>query len=350
MVLTLASATACSSKSNDTQATSATVNYDAPTVTLTNAGAEPTQVLAYNLSTEETSRTLTVTQGFGQASGAPGVTPQVTSTELALPLTISGSSLTVGTPTGSNPDLNSDIASANGFGVNLTADAAGAVTAATFSAPAGASDVARSTVETSLTQLLSMPIVFPTTAIGTGATWDVALTVTDPTTIARTITYTLKSVEGTKVTLGVSVSQRPTVTSLALDQSALSSGTDGTATDTAGDFSATAADAAGSTGSADSAGGTNGTDGSASSSAIAGPVASDGTAAGSPLADSSSDTLDVTEVNTTMASGTVIVDLTSLVPEAGAIDETTRVTYRNTSNPTDDTVVVQDTRRGLSWK
>lgn len=292
-------ATACSSDKPQTQsqAASATTNADAATVTLIDAGAQPQSVVSYSISPDTTQAgTIIVSQGWGQASGAPGVTPKPQTTSLTLPYTSTGLTMTYGRPTGTNTDLNEDIATAEGFAWSTNADATGQRTQATLSAPEGATDSARASMEAAITEQIDTPVIFPAEPVGVGARWTVTVAMASQGT--RIITYTLKSKEGNRVVLDATVDQKPAVTSLSLSDldSALSEA---------------------------------------------------GITTSTPSTDPSQapETLDVANVTSATDAGTLTVDLTLPFPVEGSIDHSTTVTYA-----AGDTVVVQQNRHAIQWR
>lgn len=170
----------------------------------------------------EQSSTIVVTQGFTQKSsnGTGDATTPDTRLEIPLTTTVTGSgdnravSAQVGTPHGSNADLNTDIATAEGFRSDWTAKANGELTELKYGAPNDATNTARAGVETALAHLHSIPFIFPAEPIGDGASWTAENSVGDDTEFSQKVTYTLKSRSGNTVELGLTVEQAPTTTEL----------------------------------------------------------------------------------------------------------------------------------------
>ncbi|WP_312588328.1 hypothetical protein [Corynebacterium dentalis] len=141
------------------------------------------------------------------------------------------STVTVGTPTGDNTERNEDIASAEGFRMTSKQDSSGRTQTRSFSAPEGATDSARASVEEALVQMNNLPLVFPSEPLGQGAKWTVSNRVDDGgMSLLQDVTYTVTSKQNKTVTLAVSVDRRPATQFLAgtdlkiLDVSTESSG------------------------------------------------------------------------------------------------------------------------------
>lgn len=141
------------------------------------------------------------------------------------------STVTVGKPSGDNTERNEDIASAEGFDMKSEQDRYGRTQTRSFSAPEGASDSARASVEEALVQMNNLPLVFPEEPIGQGGSWKVSNRVDDGgVSLLQDVTYTVTSKQNKTVTLAVSVDRRPATQFLAgtdlkiLDVSTESSG------------------------------------------------------------------------------------------------------------------------------
>ena len=120
------------------------------------------------------------------------------------------STVTVGTPTGDNTERNEDIASAEGFRMTSEQDSSGRTQTRSFSAPEGATDSARASVEEALVQMNNLPLVFPSEPLGQGAKWTVSNRVDDGgMSLLQDVTYTVTSKQNKTVTLAVSVDRRP---------------------------------------------------------------------------------------------------------------------------------------------
>ena len=104
------------------------------------------------------------------------------------------STVTVGTPTGDNTERNEDIASAEGFRMTSKQDSSGRTQTRSFSAPEGATDSARASVEEALVQMNNLPLVFPSEPLGQGAKWTVSNRVDDGgMSLLQDVTYTVTS-------------------------------------------------------------------------------------------------------------------------------------------------------------
>lgn len=200
------------------------VDVDAPEVRLIDPGAGDSATVRWHDDGAEQEVTMSVTQGLGQqvlsGDGASGHAP-LPDTTMNLPMeaTVTGAEgdrtvdVTVGTPSGTDANLNDDIATADGFRMGYLASGRGVLEELKLGAPSGATETARAGVEASLTQWSALPIVFPEEAIGVGARWTVKDTV-DGSDVNQTLTYTLMGRQGDMVDLGVEVEQTPTLTEL----------------------------------------------------------------------------------------------------------------------------------------
>ncbi|STC97017.1 hypothetical protein [Corynebacterium renale] len=305
----------------------ALADVDAPKVTLIDAGVNPTHVLEYKDAAgglPEDSQghafTVKVSDGFNQqvlaASAVNREAPaggDVNSVTLPLraatvpasaPAAASDDSpvqereadrdveIRVGVPRSSDPQHQEALNSAEGFLVGWRALNSGEQSTLRLGAPATATEQGRALTEGMIMRMLNLPIVFPTQAVGTGAVWQVDNRVTGESTLLQTTTYTLKSVDGNRVELDVSVEQRPAVS--ALDLSA-APGSESTAEEPSGQ-------------------------------------------------------LVVTDSSTT-STGRLTLDLTKPLPVGGQVAWTTRVIYGgdNAGTQERDIRVVQDTTTGLEF-
>lgn len=306
----------------------ALADVDAPKVTLIDAGANPTHVLEYKdavVGASEDSQgnafTVKVSDGFNQqvlaASAVNREAPaggDVSSVTLPLraatvpasePAAASDESpvqereadrdveIRVGVPRSSDPQHQEALNSAEGFLVGWRALNSGEQSTLRLGAPATATEQGRALAEGMIMRMLNLPIVFPTQAVGPGGVWKVDSRVTGESTLLQTTTYTLKSVDGDRVELDVSVEQRPAVA--ALDLSAAPGSEPTSAEETSGQ-------------------------------------------------------LVVTDSSTT-STGRLTVDLTKPLPVGGQVAWTTRVIYggENTGAQERDIRVVQDTTTGLEF-
>ena len=110
-----------------------------------------------------------------------------------------------------------DLRSAEGFRMGWRADDSGQISTVELAAPTGASDEGRAYVESALTTLTSLPVVFPAESVGVGATWSVDSRVTGDATLLQTTTYTVTGIEGDLVDLDVEVTQRPSMGAIPIE-------------------------------------------------------------------------------------------------------------------------------------
>ncbi|MDO4928350.1 MAG: hypothetical protein Q3976_04730 [Corynebacterium sp.] len=103
----------------------------------------------------------------------------------------------------------SHLESAQGFSFGWYADERGMISSINFAAPAEATDEGRSLVEGYITQLLSLPVVFPTEPVGIGGSWTVESSLPAEENLLQTITYTLLARDGDQLELSMEVAQRP---------------------------------------------------------------------------------------------------------------------------------------------
>lgn len=123
----------------------------------------------------------------------------------------------VGQPSSTDLELTEDIRSAEGFLLGWRAEDDGQVSTVRLAAPKDATDEGRAEVEQALMKLLSLPVVFPTEAVGPGATWSVDSRVTGESTLLQTTTYTITAIDGDRVELDVDVQQRPAIGALTME-------------------------------------------------------------------------------------------------------------------------------------
>lgn len=219
---------ACSSEPEAPQAVSTPV--EGVRVELISAGKSPQEPLAWFADDGEQSVTYSASQGLEQRTkNAPAKDKNgkddipYGDVTMDLPLTATtesdGTSHTqvvkVGKPDGSNAQLNDEMASAEDFTMSTTMDDDGRATDREFSAPENATDGARASVETALTQMTDLPIIFPKEPMGIGAKWKVSNRVDEAISLQQDITYELKARHGKNVTLAVEIKRRPAVSSLA---------------------------------------------------------------------------------------------------------------------------------------
>ncbi|WP_297009465.1 hypothetical protein [uncultured Corynebacterium sp.] len=228
---------------------------DGVSVSLLAAGSAPTGPLVWFADDGDQTGVFTVRWGYGQKvvggdeqGTADGEAPY---SELSADLPYAAaaatdgdqleSTVTIGTPDGSNEaldedgnaDLSEDIATAEGFRMVQRYSDDGKVTSRSFAAPEEATDSARAAVENNLGQMTALPLVFPADAVGEGARWTVTGPVSDSASgvaMRQTVTYTLTSRSGSRVELDVDIERIPTVKQMAgtdlevLDSKSTSSG------------------------------------------------------------------------------------------------------------------------------
>ncbi|AKK11443.1 hypothetical protein CUTER_07270 [Corynebacterium uterequi] len=202
------------------------VPVDAPRVTVVDAGSGAAEVVRYQDIGSEQSIEVVVRDGFGQFMGQntnpepPAVIIEPASVTI---LPLSGATgeasaqpatraveLTLGAST--------TIPGAEGFGVGWRGDDAGQISTVLLHAPTAASDKARSATEDAVWSLVNLPVVFPATPIGVGATWTVEARVAGDSGQLQVITYTLQSLAGSTAQLDVSVERRPSLGALQVDE------------------------------------------------------------------------------------------------------------------------------------
>lgn len=203
-------------------------------------------------------------------------------------------SMVLGRPISSDTSQAADINTAEGFTLGMRATDSGQHTTVSFAAPVDANEEARMLLEKNLLTFTSLPVVFPQEEIGEGAKWTVDSRVTGESTLLQTVTFTVRSINGDKVDLGVEVSQRPSLGAL--------------------DISAGSADAT---------------------------AQEDGEEA----AGTADEQLTVLNSNTT-SQGQLSVDLTQPLPTAGEVAWTTRVIYGGSN---EQVRVVQDSTSAISF-
>lgn len=259
------------------------LNLDAPRVSVQDAGSGEKRLLEFSDIDSQQNLTYSYSQGFQQdllnsAAATEFNASEIEAPKVTLPMdaTVETASeavegqlpatrnafVTAGVPTYSGDE---DLSSAEGFQFGWRAENSGQMSSLRLAAPQEASDSARQIVEKAVTQLSSLPVVFPTEEIGEGAQWTVESRVAGESTLLQTTTYTLDSLDGDTAKLGVSVQQRPSLGALSFE----------------------------------------------------------GAAQGTELADKELKVLD----STTDSTGELTVDLTQPLPVDGTVDVDTKVTY-----------------------
>lgn len=189
----------------------------APSVSLVDEGDGERSVLRWQDEGARQEVDVSVTRGFSQivtlADGTVEPDSSLADTTMTLPLqaNVTGGgdnravTVVLDTPSGSNENLRDDIATAEGFRVEMESGDDGVATGVSFGAPEDASDTALVSVETAFLQWLTTPVVFPSDAVGTGARWTVENPADGDNGINQTITYTLVSRDGDMVELDATV-------------------------------------------------------------------------------------------------------------------------------------------------
>lgn len=244
---------ACGAEEEDTGAEveqAVALAVDPARVMVQDTGQGPGRLLEFNdITTEETEAapqdtTLAVSQGFNQTvataeavditAPAAGDRQAAEVETVTLPLSAVTAAagepeneievvadrdvqLRLGTPTHSDTSLNEDLASAAGFKLGMRSNNSGQATTVQLAAPVDATDIGRQAAESALMKVLSLPVVFPDEPVGPGAIWSVDSRVTGEATLLQTTTYTLTGIQGERLELAVSVSQRPALGALSLE-------------------------------------------------------------------------------------------------------------------------------------
>lgn len=292
---------------------------DAPRVIVHDAGEGDLRLLTYSDATAEGEQTLTlsVSDGFAQ-SVAPAdlVDPTAPAGDdvstMRMPVTASTSraesnateadqaedevaevltatrniDIQVAQPAFSDLELAEDIRSAEGFKLGIRADDSGRQSTISLAAPVDATDISRVMMEQYLLKYTSLPVLFPEEEIGVGANWSIDSRVSGEATLLQTVTYTVTGIRGNSVDLDVSITQRPSLGAINIDDT-----TSGVTSDTP-------------------------------------------------------EQLAVLNSNTA-STGSITVDLTKPMPTSGQVSWTTRVVYGGTEN---DNRVVQDSTSSISFE
>lgn len=153
----------------------------------------------------ETTLPLTVT--FGPA-GAPG--EGEADAARVVELTTTGGGHT-------DLDLGQEVRANEGFIIRWRAGTDGQPHTVKLLPPVDSPEAGRQVVERALLAVMSTVVVFPTEPVGVGGSWNVATRVMGDATIARTTTYTVRSIEGDVVELDVEVTEEPTQSTLRID-------------------------------------------------------------------------------------------------------------------------------------
>lgn len=232
------------SEFNDTLDESVPLAVDAPRVTVDTLGdvADDGRLLEFRDVASDPGEpqevSVTVSDGFAQTvQRADSVDPTAPAggdvTSLTLPVTAVSSEagepeeteqpatrrvdLRLGAAESTDLTLLEDLRSAEGFRLGWRADDSGQISTIELAAPSGATDEGRAYVESAVTTLTSLPVIFPGEAVGVGATWSVDSRVTGDATLLQTTTYTLTGLDGDVVELDVEVTQRPAMGAIPIE-------------------------------------------------------------------------------------------------------------------------------------
>ncbi|HIW92313.1 MAG TPA: hypothetical protein H9870_11710 [Candidatus Corynebacterium avicola] len=225
VLLGLGGLTACSSDEEAPAEAPSDVPVAGVSVDVVDPGEGSTSPLTWFSDDSEQQTTFRATRGLEQKTEGATEEDDVPYEErtMEIPLTLSTttdgeeleSEVVAGAPTGDNTDRNDDIATAEGFTMTQAFGQDGRVTSRNYTAPDGATDSARASVEQSFTQMTDLPLVFPTEELGTGAKWTVASQVDDSISMRQTVTYTLVKREGSRIELDVDIDRTPSVRQMA---------------------------------------------------------------------------------------------------------------------------------------
>lgn len=187
---------------------------DTPRVKVSNPGDGQKVQLAYAITDAPQEITVAVSHGVDQAAVAsdkvePAAPAGGDVGQVTLPLTVEGTHATVGEPRHFDLERGHEAQSAQGFEMRWESEPDGRVTGVQLLPPADSSEDGRAIVEKALLQMLGAHPVFPAEPVGEGAVWTVTARTLGHTTLMRTTTYTLDSIDGNTVTLSVDVSDSP---------------------------------------------------------------------------------------------------------------------------------------------
>ncbi|QNQ90545.1 hypothetical protein GP475_07760 [Corynebacterium poyangense] len=223
------------------------LTLDAPKVTVLSTGQAPKMTAAYEDKGENRStRGVVISKGFQQktveaaslddkAPSSPGGEMEKTRLDLEVDTTDPSSNeeqsrapatravelrLTSEPDTGDSESTN-QLSSAKGFRYGWRAQDNGQVSEVQIAAPVEATQEAREHTESLFKIISAYQVVFPTEDIGVGAQWQVETRVALDDAFLQTTTYTVKSMSGDTIELGVQVQQRPTLGALHADNHTL---------------------------------------------------------------------------------------------------------------------------------
>lgn len=204
------------------------LTIDAPKITVLNPGTGPLKQVTFSDSGASQTARIALQDGFDQGTGradslatAPESNPNLDTLTATLDTKVSSNSprdvtYTLQDPRHSSAARSSEVASIAGFELGTITQTSGRVDSVRLAAPANASDGGRALAELYLMKFLAQPVVFPSDPIGVGATWTVDNRITGDSTMLRTTTYTLSSLDGTVATIEAKISDRPAIGALSL--------------------------------------------------------------------------------------------------------------------------------------
>lgn len=201
------------------------VALDSPRVQLLDAGSGQRSVLAFADIGNDQELELSVESDFSQrtlgAAEAAGYQPPFPVSPRRSTLALAGAVEEASPASDGQQEASRNIffttaepAPAAGFQFGWRATDDGRASTLRLAAPLEATDEQRQLTESAITTLMSLPLVFPTEAIGPGARWTVDSRVTGETALLQTTTYQLESIGDGVAQLRVTVAQRPSLSTL----------------------------------------------------------------------------------------------------------------------------------------
>lgn len=202
--------TACSRQDADPFEDVPAFTVDPGSVKVLDSGTGDKSVLAYSTNGSQQATTVEVASGVYQgAVAADKVNAQAPeSPEMAkklMPLEVTSN------------DGQTDIV-AEGFKTRWVSEPTGQISEIKLLPPEDSSDEEREPLERAMLQILSTMPVFPREEVGEGASWTATARTTGQTSMRRTTTYTVTSIDGQVVTLALDIDEEPTEKELDLGQ------------------------------------------------------------------------------------------------------------------------------------
>lgn len=205
-----------------------TIAVTPTTTTVVESGAEPRRALRFDTVDADPQNVELVTTSTVQQQIDNDAPQDFSSPELTVPLTATTSTraaddqnedassgaarsidLTIGAATSPDDSLRDALSASNGSTARLGSTESGAITALHITPSDAALDTARAAIERSLTAAAYRSIDFPATPIGVGAQWTVEQQVLSGITLDQTLTVTLRTLDGDRAGLDVSITQTP---------------------------------------------------------------------------------------------------------------------------------------------